>query len=353
MDSFRLFANPKSGESVVDVEDHRHLLQQFEELTNGISRTKDQKEAILSFEQFLRWEEIQAILADKSCTMEEIEEIWRRRTQGQSGANFESFVGINYDIDDLFEDYEDEEEAGDEGEANALAGGNEEDYEDEIGDPWDPNFDPSEAYEAESLEHIRSFFTKNANEDGKLSFRAFSKWDDVLDMIKDGEVDLSCLKDVWREAVQQAPRANESFLKSTSTNTDLDTLIDLDTFLRMYIRLNIVLEEIEDALKSLSDEDIEKYYRSEFDTLTGGKQFLTYKQLLSWPDITEMIANGSIDKQDIVKFWNALPKEKVNGGSGNGGSKGFADTIESIRIDSFLALNEEIENKIYSSNDLQ
>jgi len=297
----------------------------------------------LKYKDFLRWEEIQAILEDGSCTKDEIENIWRQRTLGKDGADFQDFVDMNYDIDDMFEYVDDEgnEEGEDFNEETGIVSSS-----DEIEDPWDPSFDPVEAYEPESLDYIRAFFEKNANPQGRLSYKSFAAWEDVLDMIRDGEVDQSCLKDVWREAVMMpGSKSKDSKLGMTTTATDLEETIDLDTFLRMYIRLSVVLDEIEEALESLSDADVEKYYRKEFEILTGGDRLLGYDSLMEWPDMADIFSSGSLDKEQVLKIWNALPKEPLPAKKAN---KGFGSK-DGITVEAFLALNQEIEDKLYAN----
>ena len=50
--------------------------------------------------------------------------------------------------------------------------------------------------------------------------------------------------------------------------------ISLDTFLRLNIRLDNTINEIQEALENLTDEDVEDYYRREFTSLAG--QLHTY-----------------------------------------------------------------------------
>ena len=76
-------------------------------------------------------------------------------------------------------------------------------------------------------------------------------------MMKQGQVDITCLEDLWKEAIIET--------KKTSSYEDSDALlkenINFDTFIRLNIRLDMILNEIDDALNKLSDKDVEDFYR--------------------------------------------------------------------------------------------
>lgn len=224
-------------------------------------------------------------------------------------------------------------------------------------DIWDDSIEPEKVLGKEIVEYLKKFFNENSNEKDLLQYKTFADWIDVQELLKKGQVDLSCLRDLWREAVQQRKEESPDDLMAISPkisggSTDLNCLINYDTFLRMYIRLDIVLEEIEEALKNLTDSDVEEFYRSEYENLTNagatgeeGKSLLSLAQLLEWSELVEMLNNKDITKEQIQNLWNALPKEPFVSKK----NKGFGMAKEGITVEAFLMLNNEIEDIIYGN----
>ena len=75
-------------------------------------------------------------------------------------------------------------------------------------------------------------------------------------MLQQGQVDITCLKDLWKEAIIETKKNinddDEALLKEN---------INFDTFIRLNIRLDMIINEIDEALNKLSDKDVEDFYR--------------------------------------------------------------------------------------------
>ena len=216
----------------------------------------------IKYKDFLLWEEISALLQDGVCDENEIIDIWTKNVGSlDKVCTFQEFININKDLDDKFE-YDDDE--------------NDDDYNIELDDitegtidsietfdinsmnVWDTSIDLSkEVFDNEFLTYLQTFFNTNANEKRLLSYKTFSNWIDVKEMLQQGQVDITCLKDLWREAILET--------KKNISNDDDDALlkenINLDTFIRLNIRLDMILNEIDEALNKLSDKDVEDFYR--------------------------------------------------------------------------------------------
>jgi len=112
------------------------------------------------------------------------------------------------------------------------------------------------------------------------------------------------------------------------------------------------MEDIKVALEQLSEQDVEEYYRKEFQLLTGGNRLLTYSQLVGWSLVEEMIANRELTEEQLQSMWAALVKEPIRKDGLNRTGKGFAPmTILSadepgITVKSFLLLNNAIEDSL-------
>jgi hypothetical protein len=272
-------------------------------------------------------------------------------------------VEINRQLDDLFV-YEDEREGEDDMSAAVTGSLIDDDYEEDMSsfDVWNPTFNPEEALEPEFVLHLKQFFDAHSRKSPPfgLSFEVFSQWDEVRRMLIEGEVDQSCLKELWAEAIVETTRSFPERALQTGKN------VDFDTFLRLNIRLDQMLDELQEALESLSDEQVEEYYRKEFSELVAGGGrgggggagkggssneggLLSYAALMDWSDMREMITSGMIAREEVDRLWDALPKQPLSAAQRGKGSKGFGAGSErqadGIEIDAFLALNRAIEDE--------
>ena len=275
-------------------EDLRYLKQEYDYL-------KEVSQGKITLRSLMKWEEIESIVSDNYCTVQDIESIWMKIAGSKDTINWEDFQLINKEIDEMFDYIDENDEDGEEVEDELDEGdGIEEDDEEEenanesgqvmeISDfqVWDPNFDPRLLFDKEFIEYLDDFYRKNADSEG-LSFKPFNEWKDVREMLDAGSVDTSCLKQLWAEAI--AERANESRSKLKK--------ISLDTFYRLNIRLDTTVNEIQEALENLSDEDVEQYYTNEFESITKDSAgVLNFKQLLQFNDVREMLDQNEITLQ--------------------------------------------------------
>ena len=271
-------------------EDLRYLKQEYDYLME-ISKGK------ITLRSLMKWEEIESIVSDNYCSVQDIESIWMKIAGSKDEINWEDFQLINKEIDEMFDyiDENDDENEDNEEENETDQGDDDNDDANESGQVmeisdfqvWDPNFDPRLLFDKEFVDYLDDFYRKNADSEG-LSFKPFNEWKDVREMLDAGSVDTSCLKQLWAEAV--AERADESRSKLKK--------ISLDTFYRLNIRLDTTVNEIQEALENLSDEDVEQYYTNEFESITKDSAgVLNFKQLLQFNDIREMLDQNEITLQ--------------------------------------------------------
>jgi len=322
-------------------ENLKHLEQEFAQLLSGKGGGK------LSYERFKAWEEVQALLTDGLCTVEEIEELW---VSGggvktlKDKVDFEGFVEINRRLDDLFE-YVDERED----EENMSVEG-EDDMADDIEDVYSPTFDPVDMLEPEFVGYLKQFFDGHARKSPPfgLTFDVFAEWEDIKRMLSEGQVDSVVLKELWAEAIVETTKHSPDKIKQTGKN------IDFDTFLRLNMRLDQAMDELQEALEGLSEEQVEQYYREEFAELTkggGADALLGYEALMGWADMREMLSTGMLMEDQVAAMWDALPKQPLpfKGGSkkkgfGNNSAIGADKLSTGINLDAFLALNQAFED---------
>ena len=72
--------------------------------------------------------------------------------------------------------------------------------------------------------------------------------------------------------------------------------------------------------------------------MIGKTGHLTYKTLLDWEDMHEMLTKNQLKIDELEKLWAALPKAT--------NPKGFEE--EGIDLEAFLSLNEALEDSLYS-----
>lgn len=295
-----------------DPEDVEFFDKEFKELADG----KD----LLPFYKFLSWGDIQDIINEKALTMEEITEIWRN-IAGDLNASIDRklFTKINNVLDKAIEANEEDEI---EVETTDVEGGL---------DIWSPSFDASSVFDDESLVDITTFFKENSNKDGLIDFETMSSWSDLKEMIGEGAITTSAWESAWKEAT----RGNIS--------------IDFDTFLRLNVRLDLIMDDLESSdigdspekLPSSSpaavqssmnfkqENDAENFYRSEFERLTSGGKLLRLDMLLQWKDIKELIDDGVVKASQIERMFEGMPKEPM----------GIPATAYGITEDTFVAFN--------------
>lgn len=325
-----------SGKSKAQPEMNPRASEDFNYLKQEYDYLMELGKGKITLKVLLQWEEVQSIITDEFCTSEEVQTIWMKVAGAKNAIGWEDFIQINRELDDMFAEMEDEEEEDtsdeeDKAEGNEGEQGNIIDIDDY--DVWDPKFDPTALFENDFLEYLTEFYKKNSAAGG-LAFQSFVEWDDVKYMVNEGSLDSSCLQELWEEALSRAPKSDKY----------LPGRISLDTFFRLNIRLDNVVNEIKEALENLTDEDVETYYRAEFEVLAkANKGVVNYSTLVKWPDIEDMVSSGDLQVRDLDQIWEALPKEKVDK---SGRLLGFEPAIG---VDAFVALNVAIEDLLSST----
>ena len=178
-------------------QDLRHLQKEFALLSRGGN--------VIDMDTLMQWEEIQALLADSLVTLEEIQEIGKKATASlDSEINFDAFLKINTDLDDLFEDGTEEIDSLEivNDLTTDLTTDGVRDMNDGETDVWDPVLQSSYLFEKDFIDYLKTFFNTNIDKKtGLLSYSRFSTWTDIREVLNDGSVDMSCLEDLWIEAV--------------------------------------------------------------------------------------------------------------------------------------------------------
>ncbi len=344
------------------------LEQQYLDLTSSTGNK-------LLWEKFFAWEEVQAVLSEEVCDAADIEEIWTDIAGSkESSMDYSQFVEISDKLDSFFEVMDDVGVVESIEYASAAPSGTPSGANDDIItdiDVWSQDLNPGSAMEPEFLAYLSAFFKQSTEGKGtgRLSYDAFAGWGDVQSMLEEGEVDESCLKDLWAEAcVQQSAMAMGSgeqqqaaaaAANDQALGTTLNKGLGLDAFLRLNLRLDQTLDEIAEALDTLTDDDVTDYYRGIFKRLTaaggatdgngngngdnsdgskmasggsgsGGGMYMSRDTLMQW---ARGELDGVVSAAQLEALWEALPKH--SSGSGRG---------EMIDLASFLAFNTAVED---------
>ena len=288
------------------------LEQQFLELTVG-----EKDEDTMRWENFFAWEEVQALLSEEVCDKADIENMWSSVAGSlDASIDYNKFVVVSEKLDSYFEVMENDD--GELPPTEAIIESIEFQSAITEGNVWNADFQPNKALEQEFLAYLTAFFKDKTGGKGTgtLGYDAFANWDDVKSMLKEGEVDETCLKDLWAEACVK---------QSSLQNAELSKELGLDSFIRLNIRLDQTLDEIAEALDTLTDDDVTDYYKGVFESVTGAMDgLMSRQQLLQW---AEEELNGMISASQLEALWEALPK------------KGHE-----IDVASFLAFNTAVED---------
>lgn len=317
-----------SPAEIKDDELFRHLRNEFLTLSKGGSS--------INFKTFFRWNEVQALLGDELITSAELQELWnknclKKMETSEEYLDYDQFVAINAALDDLFEDEEEEEEdENGDGEEGVLI-----DVDDvTVDDIWDPDFSIEDLFENDYLSYLVTVFNENKNSDGQFTYESFMAWDDMIQELNEGNIDTSCMKEVWKEALLY--RKNRFNTDSGSSTGLKNSYVDMDTFLRMNYRLEVAVADLQNAVDSLTSEEMEQYYRDEFSRLGDGEELITLQQLLAWEDLQDLVDKKKVTVEKLKQLWNILPKKPLsiitNDKSDSGG----------INVNAFIALNNAL-----------
>ena len=303
-----------------DPEDAEFYDKEFGKLTGDVEGAK------LPFFKFINWGDVQDMMNEGVLSMEEVTQIWRDNA-GDLNASIDRalFGKINLAMDDAIETKEIAEE---EGGASATAANaitptsttptpSSSDTIDVTNlDVWGASFDPISAFDPENMEEITAYFNKAAGGlDKKMSFDMFRVWDDVKELLDEKVMTPEILQAVWEEAAKGEP------------------VITYDTFLRLNVKLDLVMDELEAAAAAGNGaeglDEAETFYRSEFKKISGGGPLIRLDMLLEWNDVQELINDNSVSKKQIERMFEGMPKEPM----------GIPSSDFGISEDTFVAFN--------------
>ena len=302
----------------------------------------DEAGAKLPFFKFMNWGDVQDMMNEGVLSMEEVTEIWRGNAGDlNSSIDRTTFGKINLALDDAIETKElaEEEDGAEVSSTVTTTAVSDDDDTVDISDVdvWSPEFDPTSVFDPESLEEITSFFAKAAGGvDKTMTFAGFQAWEDVQELLNEKTMTPVILQKTWEEAC-----------KGSET-------IDYETFLRLNVRMDLLMDELEasaatpaavdqsDSSSSSSsssrgsesgavkeEDDAEQFYRSEFQQLSGGGALVRLDMLLEWKEVKELIDDGAVTQKQVERMFEGMPKEPM----------GIPANTFGISEDTFVAFN--------------
>jgi hypothetical protein len=307
-----------------DPEDEEFYDAEYAKLTGG---GKDgDAGSKLPFFKFMNWGDVQDMMNDGVLNMEEVSDIWRANA-GDLNASIDraTFGKINAALDEAIETKENGAEDSKATSSSIVAAsaaavaaveevGGDSGVDMTDVDVWAPAFDPGSVFDPESLEEITAFYVKiTGGADKKMSFDMFRSWDDVKELLSEKSVTPAVLQSVWEEAARGAP------------------VIDYDTFLRLNVRMDLLMDELEGSPEKEEEEKegAESFYRTEFNNISGGGPLIRLDMLLEWKEVKELIDDGSVTKKQVERMFEGMPKEPM----------GIPANTFGINEDTFVAFN--------------
>lgn len=200
---------------------------------------------------------------------------------------------------------------------------------DEDVDVWAPSFNAEESFEVEALAEIKEFWKSNADEKGLLSRSAFMGWKDIQDLISEGVVSKDDLDKIWDEAF-------------STMKKKMKDMIDYDTFLRMNVRIDLMIDDEEDEGQDGNaaddSESGDEYYAKVFREISGNKKVLALSDLFKWSELQDLIDESFLTTKSVIEIYEKMP-QTVDENNNKG-----------ISVRSFIALNTMLDVLIDKSN---
>ena len=315
------------------VQDDVDLDKEFEKLCAGKPN--------VTFMKFLTMSNVQEMINSEVMTMEDASNLWRDIAGDlNSGVDRQLFGQLNKALLSKGKSTP---------EATDLSGIN----------VFDKSFDPNTVFDKESLAEITDFFIINAGGmDGKLSFTAMMGWDDVkvrlVGIVCQLLMLLLCLPhetkvptlSLWFLSLSLSfhhPQAmfdeglmtEEAMKGAWQVASNGANEIDFDSFLRLNVRLDLIMDEMEVIKETLGQtggkdtQDAEAFYRSEFKEICGSGRLMRLDMLIDWREVRELIDDKVVTEKQISKMFDGMPKEPM----------GIPANSMGITEDTFVAFN--------------
>ena len=255
----------------------------------------------------LKTGDIKDLLEEGELLESELSEIWESFSGGRDAVNLDAFIEIYQAIDDLFED-DDVEEV---------------DETEEAIEKEPESFPLADNEEARiELEAIFSVIS----DDGVLSKEGMRNWEEIETLLKDGMLDEPEFEELW-EGCPKVDKDSISIEGFMFFNSKLDTLFefeddDLDPQEGMKEEASAPSPETIPTSTSDAVKD------SLFSTIAGGNGLVSIRDLAKWEELTEMLDDGDILKEEVEQMFSEALKQSSDSTSLD--SNAFDNLLASI-----------------------
>ena len=299
--AFTTLQDQLEGTDESDEEEEEEDEQSDEELMReAFDELKDAKTKKVSAKAFTEWEEIAELVSEGLLTKDGVRDAIKAAGVGKD-MSFEQFSTVFSALQDQID--ENQEEADEDDEADTNYEGEDEEEDDEQSD---------EELMREAFDELKDAKTK------KVSAKAFTEWEEIADLIKEGYL----TKDSVKDALKAASVSNDmSFEQFSAVFSTLQDKIDAKEEAASKGTTSADTDDEEDDDDDMSyEEELE----TAFNTLKGKDGKVPKKSFQQWSVISDMLKDGSITQGDL--------KQAFDDAEITGNSLDFEEFIEVYEI---------------------
>ena len=384
--------------SMTDEDRQTVLKEAFHELSGGRGK--------LSFEEFIRWEELRSLVADQVVEEEEIKTIWINQCGSlETEADEGLFTLMNKEIDTMFDnamdafvendsDDNDDEDVDDEddgplteeqeqrlrealneslknhrmklplvdkesGEETGKSANEVEFDNDDYIDIFDPSVKPEELLQEEAVESFKQLFLQATsagtqsgldNEGGKgstdhdLNGRISFAQFMALEPTMDLLENTYVAETTISQLWKHAVNSQNTLLNESSEELGHLTW---SSFLRVMVRLEALIEQAAFTAQALNMENLKSYCQNIFQNLTQGQDQMTFDQFMNWDALTPIFDQQIMSKDEVKQLWNfETIKNDPSSDLDEKSSALDAWPTAALNFDGFLSLYETLEEQV-------
>ena len=278
--------------------------QSDEELMREVfDELKDAKTKKVSAKAFTEWEEIAELVAEGLLTKEGVSDALKAAGVSKD-MSFDQFSDVFSALQDQIDANQEED---DEADTDSEGEDNEDEDEDEQSD---------EELMREAFDELKDAKTK------KVSAKAFTEWEEIADLIKEGYLTKDFVKDALKAAGVSKDMSFEQFSAVFSTLQD-----QIDAKEEEAASKGTTSADSDDDEEEEDDDDdmsYEEELEDAFNTLKGKDGKVPKKAFQQWSVISDMLKDGSITQGDL--------KQAFDDAEITGNSLDFEEFIEVYEI---------------------
>jgi hypothetical protein len=284
---------PESLSEGVDASD-----ESFELVAKEIfDQLKDKNSNRVSLASLRQWEDVRDLMDSKVLTATDLDHVIKSINIQKNGANFDEFLKFMEILDDFYV-------YGPTFDVENDASTNEVENEEVDVLPSNKGFGGAEStddFEAGVDDEVllNDIFNELKGKNDKVSVTSFMQWEDIKDMVKNGVVQESEVKETIKKAVGGAKVTElslEQFISVVSAIDEIAGEMDEDS------DDDILDINSSDLSGDVTDEEMRDFTKDLFNSMkSANKDSVPVKAFLAWGSLQDMLKDGVID-MDTVKI---------------------------------------------------